>query len=142
VFNDEAFTAALRTVAAGGTVLDPGVVAKLMTRLTPGEREVLALMAEGRFNGAIAQRLFSTEKAVSQHAAGISAQPGLPPPTTTTAASWPCWPISVPGAMRAAAPGVPPGSAGEIVGCGRVEFTSWRRILRLLALDRGTDGDQ
>jgi hypothetical protein len=38
--------------------------------------------------------------------------------------------------------GVPPGSAGEIAGCGRVELTSWRRILRLLALDRGTDGDQ
>jgi hypothetical protein len=57
VFNDEAFTAAIRTVAAGGTVLDPEVVQKLMTsrsrtepvaRLTPREREVLALMAEGR----------------------------------------------------------------------------------------------
>ena len=57
MFNDEAFTAAIRTVAAGGTVLDPEVVGKLMTRrsraelvarLTPREREVLALMAEGR----------------------------------------------------------------------------------------------
>ena len=72
VFNDEAFTAA--------TVLDPEVVGKLMTRrsraepvarLTPREREVLALMAEGRSNVAIAQRLFITEKAVSKHAAGI-----------------------------------------------------------------------
>jgi DNA-binding NarL/FixJ family response regulator len=79
VFNDEAFVAAIRTVAAGGTVLDPEVVGKLMTRraepvaarLTPREREVLALMAEGRSNGAIAQRLFITEKAVSKHAAGI-----------------------------------------------------------------------
>jgi DNA-binding NarL/FixJ family response regulator len=78
VFNDEAFTAAIRTVAAGGTVLDPEVVSKLMTRraepvarLTPREREVLALMAEGRSNIAIAQRLFITEKAVSKHAAGI-----------------------------------------------------------------------
>jgi DNA-binding NarL/FixJ family response regulator len=83
VFNDEAFTAAIRTVAAGGTVLDPEVVAKLMTRrsrdapvarLTPREREVLALMAEGRSNTAIAQRLFVTEKAVSKHAAGIFAK--------------------------------------------------------------------
>jgi DNA-binding NarL/FixJ family response regulator len=88
VFNDEAFTAAIRTVAAGGTVLDPEVVAKLMTRhsraepvtrLTPREREVLALMAEGRSNGAIAQRLFITEKAVSKHAAGIFAKLDLPP---------------------------------------------------------------
>ena len=83
VFNDEAFTGAIRTVAAGGTVLDPEVVAKLMTRrsrdapvarLTPREREVLALMAEGRSNAAIAQRLFVTEKAVSKHAAGIFAK--------------------------------------------------------------------
>jgi DNA-binding NarL/FixJ family response regulator len=83
VFNDEAFTAAIRTVAAGGTVLDPEVVAKLMSRrsrdapvarLTPREREVLALMAEGRSNAAIAQRLFVTEKAVSKHAAGIFAK--------------------------------------------------------------------
>ena len=80
VFNDEAFVAAIRTVAAGGTVLDPEVVGKLMSRrardepvarLTPREREVLALMAEGRTNVAIAQRLFITEKAVSKHAAGI-----------------------------------------------------------------------
>src|SRR5580692_2770422 len=83
VFNDEAFTAAIRTVAAGGTVLDPEVVGKLMTRrardepvarLTPREHEVLALMAEGRSNVAIAQRLFITEKAVSKHAAGIFAK--------------------------------------------------------------------
>jgi len=83
VFNDEAFTAAIRTVAARGTVLDPEVVAKLMSRrsrdapvarLTPREREVLALMAEGRSNAAIAQRLFVTEKAVSKHAAGIFAK--------------------------------------------------------------------
>jgi DNA-binding NarL/FixJ family response regulator len=74
---------AIRTVAAGGTVLDPEVVSKLMTRrsreepvarLTPREREVLALMAEGRSNAAIAQRMFITEKAVSKHAAGIFAK--------------------------------------------------------------------
>jgi DNA-binding NarL/FixJ family response regulator len=80
VFNDEAFTGAIRTVAAGGTVLDPEVVQKLLNkhtrthRLTPREREVLALMAEGRSNAAIAQRLCITEKAVSKHAAGIFAK--------------------------------------------------------------------
>ena len=83
VFNDEAFTGAIRTVAAGGTVLDPEVVRKLLgrharteplTRLTAREREVLALMAEGRSNAAIAQRMFITEKAVSKHAAGIFAK--------------------------------------------------------------------
>jgi len=88
VFNDEAFTGAIRPVAAGGTGLDPGVVRKLLarhsrteplTRLTPREHEVLALMAEGRSNAAIAQRLFITEKAVSKHAAGIFAKLDLAP---------------------------------------------------------------
>ena len=88
VFNDDQFTGAIRTVAAGGTVLDPEVVQKLMVRrsrtepvarLTPREREVLALMAEGRSNAAIAQRLFITEKAVSKHAAGIFGRLGLQP---------------------------------------------------------------
>ena len=86
VFNDDQFTGAIRTVAAGGTVLDPEVVQKLMVRpsrtepvarLTPREREVLGLMAEGRSNAAIAQRLFITEKAVSKHAAGIFGKLGL-----------------------------------------------------------------
>jgi DNA-binding NarL/FixJ family response regulator len=88
VFNDEAFAAAIRSVAAGGTVLDPEVVQKLMvrragrepvSRLTPREREVLALMAEGRSNAAIAQRLFITDKAVSKHAAGIFGKLDLVP---------------------------------------------------------------
>jgi DNA-binding NarL/FixJ family response regulator len=88
VFNDDQFTGAIRTVAAGGTVLDPEVVRKLLgrrsraeplTRLTAREREVLALMAEGRTNAAIAQRLFITEKAVSKHAAGIFAKLDLAP---------------------------------------------------------------
>jgi DNA-binding NarL/FixJ family response regulator len=80
VFNDEAFVGAIRAVAAGGTVLDPEVVKKLLTkrtktgRLTPRELQVLALMAEGRSNAAIAQRLCITEKAVSKHAAGIFAK--------------------------------------------------------------------
>jgi DNA-binding NarL/FixJ family response regulator len=88
VFNDEAFTAAIRNMAAGGTVLDPEVVQKLMVRnsrtepvarLTPREREVLALMAEGRSNAAIAQRLFITEKAVNKHAARIFGKLELAP---------------------------------------------------------------
>ena len=88
VFNDDQFTGAIRTVAAGGTVLDPEVVQKLMVRhsrtepvarLTPREREVLGLMAEGRSNAAIAQRLFITEKAVSKHSTSIFTKLGLAP---------------------------------------------------------------
>jgi DNA-binding NarL/FixJ family response regulator len=80
VFNDDRFADAIRTVAAGGTVMDPEVVAKLLgrrardepiTRLTPREREVLELMAQGRSNSAIAQRLFISEKAVGKHSTSI-----------------------------------------------------------------------
>jgi len=87
VFDDEAFAAAIRTVAAGGTVLDPEVVRKLLlrhtqtspvARLTPRELQVLALMAEGRSNAAIGQRLHITEKSVSKHAAGIFTKLDLP----------------------------------------------------------------
>jgi DNA-binding CsgD family transcriptional regulator len=85
---DEQFTDALRTVARGGTVMDPEVVAKLLARrssqapvarLTDRERQVLALMAEGRSNSAIAQRLVITEKAVSKHCTSIFAKLDLPP---------------------------------------------------------------
>jgi DNA-binding NarL/FixJ family response regulator len=88
VFNDEAFAGAIRTVAAGGTVLDPEVVRKLMVRhsrteplarLTAREREVLGLMAEGRSNSAIAQRLIVSEKAVSKHCTSIFAKLDLAP---------------------------------------------------------------
>ena len=88
VFNDDQFVEALRAVAGGGTVMDPEVVSKLLvrrardepvTRLSPREREVLALMAEGRSNAAIGQRLFITEKAVSKHAAGIFGKLDLAP---------------------------------------------------------------
>jgi DNA-binding NarL/FixJ family response regulator len=88
VFTDEQFTDALRTVARGGTVMDPEVIAKLMarrssqppvTRLTNREREVLALMAEGRSNNAIAQRLVVSDKAVSKHCTSIFAKLDLPP---------------------------------------------------------------
>jgi DNA-binding NarL/FixJ family response regulator len=88
VFNDDQFIDAIRAVAAGGTVMDPEVVAKLLgrrardepiTRLTAREREVLGLMAEGRSNGAIAQRLFISEKAVAKHSTNIFAKLDLAP---------------------------------------------------------------
>ncbi len=80
------FVAAVRRVAAGGTALDPEVVASLMARqreepldrLTPREREVLALMAEGRSNAAIAAALFVTEKAVAKHTNSIFTKLDLP----------------------------------------------------------------
>ena len=88
VFNDDQFVDAIRTVAGGGTVMDPEVVSKLLgrrsrdepiTRLSAREREVLELMAEGRSNVAIAQRLFITEKAVSKHTTSIFTKLGLAP---------------------------------------------------------------
>jgi DNA-binding NarL/FixJ family response regulator len=87
VFNVKQFVDAVRQVAAGGTAMDPEVVAQLLSRrsgdrplatLTPREREVLALMAEGRSNAAIAGRMFVTEKAVSKHTNNIFAKLGLP----------------------------------------------------------------
>ena len=86
VFSDDQFVDAIRTVAAGGTVMDPEVVTKLLgrrsrdepiSRLSVREREVLELMAEGRSNTAIAQRLFITEKAVSKHTTSIFTKLGL-----------------------------------------------------------------
>jgi DNA-binding NarL/FixJ family response regulator len=81
------FIDAVRRVAGGGTVMDPEVVAQLLARqgeqplstLTAREREVLALIAEGRSNAAIATRLFITEKAVSKHINNIFAKLHLPP---------------------------------------------------------------
>ncbi len=80
------FVVAIRRVAAGGTVLDPEVVAKVLARrrdepldrLSPREREVLGLMAEGRSNAAIAGTLFVTEKAVAKHINGIFTKLDLP----------------------------------------------------------------
>jgi DNA-binding NarL/FixJ family response regulator len=82
----DGFLAAVRQVADGGTVLDPEVVASLVTRrerpldrLTEREREVLTLMAEGRSNAAIAARLFVTEKAIGKHTNNIFTKLDLPP---------------------------------------------------------------
>ncbi len=81
------FAAAVRRVGEGGSALDPAVVAQLVGRsrkndpidqLTPREREVLALMAEGRSNQAICARLFVTERAVEKHVTGIFAKLRLP----------------------------------------------------------------
>jgi len=78
----------LRRVAGGGTVLDPEVVAQLLVRrrrddplrtLTPREREVLALMAEGRSNTAIARKLVVTDGAVEKHVKNIFTKLDLPP---------------------------------------------------------------
>ena len=82
------FVDAVRRVAAGGTVMDPEVVSRLLAnrardqplgRLTPREREVLALMAEGRSNAAVAAGLIVSEKAVSKHIANIFMKLDLAP---------------------------------------------------------------
>jgi DNA-binding NarL/FixJ family response regulator len=81
------FIDALERVAAGGTALDPEVVSQLVGAsratsaadvLSPREREVMALMAEGRSNGAIAEALFVTERAVEKHVANIFTKLDLP----------------------------------------------------------------
>lgn len=82
------FLEAIRIVAAGGTTMDPEVIAQMLARrsrderlgaLTPREREVLAAMAEGHANAGIAARLVITEKAVSNHINTIFAKLGLLP---------------------------------------------------------------
>jgi DNA-binding NarL/FixJ family response regulator len=84
------FVDVVRRVACGGSVVDPQVVSQLLGRrrdpdplaeLTGREREVLALMAEGRSNQAIRQRLFLSPKTVETHVSSIFAKLGLPPTT-------------------------------------------------------------
>jgi DNA-binding NarL/FixJ family response regulator len=82
----DAFLDAVRRVADGGSALDPEVVSQLLGRkrrddpldeLTPREREVLGLMAEGRSNQAIAEALVVTERAVEKHVTSIFSKLGL-----------------------------------------------------------------
>ncbi|MFE8943938.1 LuxR C-terminal-related transcriptional regulator [Streptomyces sp. NPDC007856] len=88
VMDGAQFIDAVRRVAAGGTAMDPEVIARLLAHnsadgpvaaLSPREREVLALMAEGRSNAAIAQHLVITERSVSKHTASIFTRLGLQP---------------------------------------------------------------
>ena len=84
----ERFVDAVRRVADGGSALDPEVVSQMLGRrraedpldeLTPREREVLGLMAEGRSNHAIAEELVVTERAVEKHVTGIFSKLDLGP---------------------------------------------------------------
>ncbi len=88
VLDGAEFADAVRRVASGGTAMDPEVVARLLASnaadgavvaLSPREREVLGLMAEGRSNSAIAQQLVVTERAVAKHTASIFMRLGLQP---------------------------------------------------------------
>jgi DNA-binding NarL/FixJ family response regulator len=91
VTNVGEFIDTIDRVAAGGTVIDPEVVAQLLARtrqreplsdLSPREREVLELMAEGRSNGAIASTLVITQRAVEKHVKSIFQKLRLPPADT------------------------------------------------------------
>ncbi|MFF0729509.1 LuxR C-terminal-related transcriptional regulator [Streptomyces sp. NPDC004134] len=89
VFDADQFIDAVRRVAAGGTAMDPQVISQLLSRraaqdqpvntLTPREREVMELMAQGRSNAAIAEKLVVTERAVAKHTSNIFGKLGLPP---------------------------------------------------------------
>ncbi|WP_407564465.1 LuxR C-terminal-related transcriptional regulator [Streptomyces sp. 184] len=89
VFDADQFIDAVRRVAGGGTAMDPQVISQLLSRraaqdqpvntLTPREREVMELMAQGRSNAAIAERLVVTERAVAKHTSNIFGKLGLPP---------------------------------------------------------------
>jgi DNA-binding NarL/FixJ family response regulator len=87
VFNSRQFAEVVHRVAAGDTVMDPEVITILLAsnarheplrRLTAREREVLAAMAEGRSNAAIAERLFLSDSAVAKHIASIFTKLDLP----------------------------------------------------------------
>jgi DNA-binding NarL/FixJ family response regulator len=88
VFDAEQFIDAVRRVSAGGTAMDPQVISQLPSRrgqdkpmggLTPREREVMELMAQGRSYAAIASQLFITERAVAKHTSNIFGQLDLSP---------------------------------------------------------------
>jgi DNA-binding NarL/FixJ family response regulator len=88
VLDGAQFVDAVRRVAAGGTAMDPEVIARLLgsnsadralATLSPREHQVLGLMAEGRSNAAIASRLVISERAVAKHTASIFLRLGLQP---------------------------------------------------------------
>jgi DNA-binding NarL/FixJ family response regulator len=88
VFDADQFVDAVRRVAAGGTAMDPQVIQQLLSRrerdapiatLTPRERDVMELMAQGRSNAAIAAQLVVTERAVAKHTSNIFGKLDLPP---------------------------------------------------------------
>jgi DNA-binding NarL/FixJ family response regulator len=88
VLDGAQFIDAVQRVAQGGTAMDPEVITRLLTHnssagpvstLSPRERQVLALMAEGRSNAAIAQQLVITERAVAKHTASIFVRLDLQP---------------------------------------------------------------
>ena len=90
IFDVATFVDSVRRVAAGGTALDPEVVAQLFSRrrpgsalerLTPREQEVLGLMAEGKSNAGIATTLVLSMGAIEKHIANIFAKLDLPPST-------------------------------------------------------------
>jgi DNA-binding NarL/FixJ family response regulator len=87
VFDAAQFIDAVRRVAGGGTAMDPQVIQQLLSRrvrdepmggLTPRELEVMELMAQGRSNAAIAERLVVTERAIAKHTSNIFVKLGLP----------------------------------------------------------------
>jgi DNA-binding NarL/FixJ family response regulator len=86
VFDSDQFVEAIQRVGGGGTAMDPEVIARLLARntdndaigaLSPRERQVLRLMAEGRSNAAIGQQLVISERAVAKHTASIFLRLGL-----------------------------------------------------------------
>ncbi len=120
------FTAAVRRVADGGSALDPLVVAELVgrnrgddpiERLSPREREVLELMAEGRTNQAIGQRLFISPRAVEKHVTSIFTEAPAPgrargPPSRARGAALPRLVVRIPAPSDAWPPYGAAGAAG------------------------------
>ena len=103
------FVDAVRRVADGGSALDPEVVGRLLGRrrrddplatLSPRQRDVIELTAEGRSNVGIAEQLVVTERAVEKHVTSIFARPGLPR-ATDDVASWRSSPTWAPDALPA-----------------------------------------
>ena len=131
------FIGAIARVALGGTVLDPEVVRQLLrtsrrddslATLTPREREVLSLMAQGRSNTAIADTLFISPRVVEKHVASIFAKLGLAPSVQR----------QPPGHRRPQVPGI---LTAELLRYDRAE-RRWRRscLARTMSGSRGSRG--